>query len=177
MLYYWRHFVDWKQSRRTRWIELGNRLATLGFLGLLIRLGSFTYSGPCGWHSHYGKKQKARNTRLDEEAQGILEGIGNGGVDDFEKKRRGKNQARNTRLDEETRWILESYRKWGPGGGQYFSRIEGYSKLEQAEITQPAYVDHLVERSPQHINDQTKVALAPLPRTATDDSKPMALTP
>jgi hypothetical protein len=53
-------------------LNLETKLATLGFLGLLIRLGSLHIRSM--WMTlTLRQKQKARNTRLDEEVQVILE--------------------------------------------------------------------------------------------------------
>jgi hypothetical protein len=47
--------------------------------------------------------------------------------------------------------------------------------IRKAWVTQPAYIDRLLERFAQHINYRTKAA--PLPKIADDHSEPTPLTP
>jgi hypothetical protein len=73
-----------RQSGRTWWIALGNKLATLGFRrlesdrGLKHRKRISSSSFLCGRLCHRSKDDNS-NTGLAQETQGFLEAIGNGG--------------------------------------------------------------------------------------------------
>ena len=122
-----------KQSGRTWWIELGNKLATLGFHRLASDWGL------------YVKPQ----TPMEDPVLILVY------VDDFVMA------ARTTMVIQDLLKKLKGFWKLSEMGE--ISTILGMKvtrnrTIRKAWVTQPAYIDRLLERFPQHLNYRTKVA-------------------
>jgi hypothetical protein len=139
-----------KQSGRTWWIELGNKLATLGFERL---------------ESDWGLYVKPQTPMEDLVLILVY-------VDDFVIA------ARTTTVIQYLLKKLKGFWKLSEMGE--ISTILGMKvtrnrTIRKAWVTQPAYIDRLLERFPQHLNYRTKAA--PLPKISEDNSEPIPLTP
>jgi hypothetical protein len=85
-----------------------------------------------------------------------------------------KDDNSNTRLAEETQGIWK-LSEMGEISSILGMKVTRNRATRTAWVTQPAYIDRLLERFPQHLTYRTKAA--PLLEIAEDDSKPTPLTP